>query len=117
MSRSMSKLALILPLALMCSCQMTWRGQGGGVTPEQAARGIKDPTALVREYETESYWRGVRRRMDGRANALGRDLNSIATTVDRQFFNYSPSDPYVNFSSSVGTTDHLLRFATQLFAR
>ncbi|MEM7199416.1 MAG: hypothetical protein AAF628_04070 [Planctomycetota bacterium] len=115
----MRKLALLLPVTLLLgSCQtFTWQGQGAGLTDDQVERGIKDTKALVRGYETETYWRGVRARMDGRRNALGRDLGHVQDMIDRHIFGYSPGDPSVNFPTNLSTLDHIGRFPITLFAR
>ncbi|MDP6929934.1 MAG: hypothetical protein QF412_09565 [Planctomycetota bacterium] len=115
----MRKLLAIVPLAfLLASCgSFTWKGQGGGVSDEQAARGIRDVEYLTRAYDTETYFRSLRRRKDGRANAFGRDLSAIQSTIDRHIFNYSPGDPSVNYESDVGVGDHVMRFGTTFLAR
>ena len=110
----MRKLVLLLPLILSAvSCQgFTWEGQGAGLTDAQRAAGVKDLNALAREYETRTYFAGLRRRLDGRANAFGRDLASIQSSFGRHFLNYSESDPYVNYPSSTTSLGHLGRFST-----
>ena len=86
----MRTFALVLALVPLASCStFGWEGQGAGVTKEQAARGIKDPAALASTYETQSFFRSVRRRSDGRNNAFGRDLMSITNFIDRHFWNYA----------------------------
>lgn len=111
-------LAIVLLSLSLVSCQsFTWQGQNANISAEDRAKGLKDVATLAAEYESEAYWRSVRRRSDGRANAFGRDLNSIQTTIDRHFFNYSPEDPYVNFETNVGAGDHLVRFGTTLLVR
>ena len=110
----MRKLALLLPLILATTaCQgFTWQGQGAGLTDEQRALQVKDIDALAREYDTRTYWAGLRRRMDGRSNAFGRDLNNIQQTFGRHFLNYSVDDPYVNYPSDRTTLGHLGRFGS-----
>lgn len=109
----MRKLALVLTLApLMAACStFGWQGQGGGnLSEEQKDRGIKDVRALSAAHETETFFRSVRRRNDGRSNAFGRDLNHIQDFFDRHFWNYSPDDPYVNYPSDTTKFEHLGRF-------
>ncbi|MGA1524735.1 MAG: hypothetical protein ACO4CZ_12285, partial [Planctomycetota bacterium] len=36
---------------------------------------------------------------DGRTNALSRDLGRIGSTINRHLFNYSSTDPYVNYET------------------
>lgn len=94
----MRTLVLALPLALLSfSCStFTWQGQGAGVSKEQHERGIKSADELANEYETATFWRKVRQRRDGLVNAYSRDLSHILDTIDRNVFNYSSTDPYVN---------------------
>lgn len=103
-------LALLLTVSL-ASCTITWKGQGSGLTDAQRERDIKDPIALANAYETNQYFTDLRRRNSGRANAFGRDLRSIGVTIDRHFFNYSETDPYVNYESDTSYLDHMLRFS------
>lgn len=106
--------ALFASLALLTSCStFSWKGQGSEVAPTDAARGIKDVPTLNKEYETEKFFAAVRRRMDGRSNAFGRDLDSITATIDRHLFNYSADDPYVNFPTEYDLLDHSLRTAVK----
>ncbi len=74
-----------------------------------SSRGLKDLATLNQEYENEKFFSGVRRRMDGRSNAIGRDLDNITALIDRHFFNYSVDDPYVNFPTQYGPIDNSLR--------
>lgn len=109
---------LVLSLLALCSCSsFTWKGQKSGLSEDEKRRGLEDFTALTRQYETETYFRRLRARADGRANAFGRDLSSIQETVDRHFFNYSPDDPYVNHPTEVGVLGHMGRFGTTFLAR
>lgn len=110
----MRKLALLVPLLLATTaCQgFTWHGQGSGVTEQQAALGIKSVSELASDYESRTYYRGLRRRMDGRANAFGRDLSSIQSSFGRHFLNYSEDDPYVNYPSNSSSLGHMGRFTT-----
>lgn len=97
----MRKFALIVPLALAlgaCS-QFTWESRSGGLTPEAGALGLEDVQTLSTAYANERKWRDVRRTIDGRTNALMRDLGSFWSAIDRHLFNYSPNDPYVNFET------------------
>ncbi len=107
----MRQLALVLCLLPLAACSsFAWEGQGGDLTAEQKNRGIKDVAALSSKYETESYFRGLRRRSDGINNAFGRDLGSITTFFDRHFWNYDPNDPTVNYPSETGKIEHTGRF-------
>lgn len=81
-----------------------------GVTKEQQARGIKDVSQLANEYETQSFFRSVRRRMDGRNNAFGRDLMKVTDFLDRHFWNYDANDPYINYPSNTTKLEHIGRF-------
>jgi hypothetical protein len=107
----MRKFALVLTvLPLFAACQnFGWEGAGGGVSPEQKARGIQDVSALATAHETESYFRSVRRRSDGLNNAFGRDLGSMLDFWDRHFWNYDKNDPYVNYPSDTTRLEHLGR--------
>lgn len=113
----MRKLALLVPLILATTaCQgFTWRGQGSGLTDEQAALGVKDIDALAREYDTRTYWAGLRRQMDGRSNAFRRDLANVQSAFGRHFLNYSADDPYVNYPTDRTSAGHLGRFTTTFF--
>jgi hypothetical protein len=109
----MSKLALVLllvPFAAGCS-SFRWEGHGAGVTTEQSKRGIKDVAALSSEYNSQHFFREVRRRSDGRNNAFGRDLNAISEFLDRHLWNYNPNDPYINYPSDTTKLEHTGRFA------
>ena len=107
----MRKLALVLALIPLAACStFGWEGQGAGITKEQKERGIKDVTALANEYETETFFRSVRRRSDGRNNAFGRDLLSVTNFLDRHFWNYDVNDPYINFPSRTTKLEHVGRF-------
>lgn len=107
----MRKFALVLALLPMAACStFGWDGQGAGVTKEQQQRGIKDVTALANKYETQAFFRSVRRRSDGRNNAFGRDLMNITDFFDRHLWNYDASDPYINFPSNTTKFEHIGRF-------
>lgn len=108
----MRKFALVLTiLPVLAACQnFGWEGAGGKISPEQKARGIKDVQALSSAHETESFFRGVRRRSDGLNNAFGRDLMSIQSFWDRYFWNYDANDPYVNYPSDTTRLEHVGRF-------
>ena len=107
----MRKFAFALVLLPLAACQnFTWTGHGTGLTEEQRNSGIKDVTALSNQYETESFFRGVRRRSDGRNNAFGRDLMAIQSFIDRHFWNYDENDPSVNYPSSTTKLEHIGRF-------
>lgn len=107
----MRKFALVLALLPFAACaNFSWEGRGAGVSKEQASRGIKDVSELATEYETQSFFRSVRRRSDGRNNAFGRDLMRMTDFIDRHFWNYDANDPYVNFPSDTTKLEHLGRF-------
>ncbi|HLU40554.1 MAG TPA: hypothetical protein VK081_14310 [Planctomycetota bacterium] len=112
-----SALALSATLALFASCStFTWRGQASDSGMADPSRGLKDMATLSSEYETEKFFAGIRRRMDGRSNAFSRDLDSITATIDRHLFNYSVDDPYVNFPTEYGPIDNTLRSAVKTVA-
>jgi hypothetical protein len=107
----MRKFAFVLALLPMAACStFGWDGQGAGLTKEQRQRGIKDVAALANSYETQAFFRSVRRRSDGRNNAFGRDLMSISNFFDRHLWNYNENDPYVNFPSNTTKLEHIGRF-------
>ncbi len=110
----MRKLVLLVPLLLATTaCQgFTWKGQGAGLTEEQSSLGVRDVDSLAREYETRTYFAGLRRRMDGTTNAFARDLASIQSSFGRHFLNYSAGDPYVNYPTDMTSLGHLGRFTT-----
>jgi len=100
-----SKLALVLPLALLASCEtFAWEGRQGETD------GIPDIAQLADSYETQSFWREVRRRSDGRVNAFSRDLGRIGDFWDRHFLNYSANDPNVNYPTDQGRVEAFGRF-------
>jgi hypothetical protein len=107
----MRKFAIVLALLPFAACStFGWEGQGSSLTPEQQQRGIKDVAALSSDYETQSFFRSVRRRSDGRNNAFGRDLMSVSTFIDRHIWNYDANDPYINFPSNTTKLEHVGRF-------
>lgn len=107
----MQKFALALLLFPIAACStFSWDGQGGNLTDEQKKRGLKDVATLSNDYETQSFFRNVRRRSDGRNNAFGRDLASITDFFDRHFWNYDANDPYVNYPSNTTKFEHIGRF-------
>jgi hypothetical protein len=107
----MRKLALVLVLlpALAGCKSFTW-GSQTTLTPEQKALGIQDVDTLSDSYDTENFFRGVRRRSDGRSNAFARDLAKITDFVDRHFWNYDVNDPAVNYPTNTTKLEHLGRF-------
>lgn len=108
----MRQYALALTLLPLVACStFSWEGQGAELTAEQQKRGIRDVTALANTYETQSFFRSVRRRSDGRNNAFGRDLMRIQDFIDRHIWNYDINDPYVNFPSNTTKLEHAGRFA------
>lgn len=107
----MRKFALALALSPLAACStFGWEGQGAGITAEQRSRGIKDVAALSNEYNSQQFFREVRRRSDGRNNAFGRDLMSIQDFLDRHLWNYNANDPYINYPSDTTKLEHLGRF-------
>lgn len=107
----MRKLALVLTLLPLAACStFGWEGQGAGISKDQKNRGIKDVAALSNEFNSQQFYREVRRRSDGRNNAFGRDLMSITDFLDRHLWNYNANDPYINYPSDTTKLDHLGRF-------
>ena len=110
-------LALLAVLCLLTSC-ITWKGAGiSTLSAQQQEMGLQDVNVLARNYEINKYWKDTRHRYEGRNNALGRGLGNIQATFDRHFWNYSRTDPYVNYQSDVTTTEHFLRFFGGFLAR
>ncbi len=109
--RIMRKLALAVLLLPLAACHsFTWTGHGTGLSAEQRQNGIKDVTALSNKYETETFFKDVRRRIDGRNNAFGRDLMAIQDFIDQYFWNYDANDPAVNYPSNTTKFEHFGRF-------
>lgn len=107
----MRKLALVLTLMPLAACSsFVWEGQGAGVSKDQTDRGIKDVSALANDYNSQQFFREVRRRSDGRNNAFGRDLMGITDFIDRHIWNYDVNDPAVNYPSDTTKLEHLGRF-------
>ena len=107
----MRKLAFVLTLLPLAACSsFGWEGQGAGLTQEQKNRGIKDVAALSSEYNSQHFFRQVRRRMDGRNNAFGRDLMGITDFLDRHIWNYNANDPAVDYPSDTTKLEHIGRF-------
>lgn len=107
----MRQLALVLTLLPLAACStFGWEGQGAGISQDQKNRGIKDVAALSSEYNSQAFFRDVRRRSDGRNNAFGRDLMSISDFIDRHFWNYNANDPYINYPSDTTKLEHIGRF-------
>ena len=108
----MRQFALVLTLLPLVACSsFSWEGQGGDLSKEQKERGIRDVASPSNQYETESFFRQVRRRSDGRNNAFGRDLMGITDFFDRHFWNYDYNDPYINYPSDTTKLEHVGRFA------
>ena len=106
--RTLALALCILPVAACSS--FTWSGHGSGLNNEQRERGLQDVTALSNKYESEAFYREVRRRSDGRNNAFGRDLMMINDFIDRHFWNYDANDPAVNYPSDTTKFEHLGRW-------
>lgn len=106
----MRTLALLALVCCLPACSITWKGGGLGVTQEQRKADIQDVYALSNAYELNAYFANQRRRSMGRANAFGRDLMAIQKTLDRHFFNYSDTDPYINHETDTYLLDHLHRY-------
>jgi hypothetical protein len=107
----MRKLALVLTLLPLAACStFGWDGRGSSTSQSQKNLGIKDVATLSQEYETQSFFRSVRRRMDGRNNAFGRDLMQVQDFFDRHLWNYDANDPYINFPSNTTKLEHVGRF-------
>ncbi|MFY9343782.1 MAG: hypothetical protein WAT39_14935 [Planctomycetota bacterium] len=108
----MRKSALVLLLLPVAACSsFRWEGHGGGVSAEQGKRGIKDVSALSSDFNSQHFFREVRRRSDGRNNAFGRDLMAISDFFDRHLWNYNANDPYINYPSDTTKLEHVGRFA------
>jgi hypothetical protein len=107
----MRKLALVLTLLPLAACStFVWEGEGAGVSKDMKDHGIKDVAALSNEYNSQQFFRDVRRRSDGRNNAFGRDLMGITDFIDRHIWNYDINDPAVNYPSDTTKLEHLGRF-------
>jgi hypothetical protein len=107
----MRKLALVLALLPLAGCSsFGWEHQNESLTEEQKERGVKDPAVLVNEYNSQQFFRDVRRRSDGRNNAFGRDLMAISDFMDRHLWNYNANDPSVNYPSNTTKLEHVGRF-------
>ena len=89
----MRKFALLLPLALFGACSSMDNGSHDGTVT------VADVQSMASDYDSEQKWLAVRRTMDGRTNALSRDLGRIGSTINRHLFNYSSTDPYVNYET------------------
>lgn len=100
----MRKLAIVLALLPFAACS------SAGLTAEQRKLGIKSVSSLSSDYESGSFWTRWRQRNDGRANAFGRDMQSMADFFDRHFWNYDVNDPYVNYPTDTGRLTHVGRF-------
>ncbi|MGA0060104.1 MAG: hypothetical protein ACO3RU_10995 [Planctomycetota bacterium] len=89
----MRKFALLLPLALLGACS-SWNNASNDGTVT-----VADVQSMASDYDRVQKWRAVSRTMDGRTNALSRDLGRIGSTINRHLFNYSSTDPYVNYET------------------
>ena len=91
-----SGLGLSLVLALGACSSFSWQGRNANLSEQEAALGLKDVATLQAEFNKERRWNNLSRTIDGRTNALARDLDNIWSSIDRHLFNYSRTDPYVN---------------------
>jgi hypothetical protein len=108
----MRKLALALALLPAAACSsFGWEHKNTAASEDQKERGIKDVATLVNEYNSQQFFRDVRRRSDGRNNAFGRDLMAIQDFFDRHIWNYNANDPAVNYPSNTTKLEHVGRFA------
>ncbi|MCC6671417.1 MAG: hypothetical protein IT458_10170 [Planctomycetes bacterium] len=110
MSRWFAVVALTSLFALP-SC-VTWPGQGAGLTEEQLEKGYKDPVARQRAYDNERFYGELRRRWGGWGSAMERDFAHIRSTIDRHFFNFSDTDPLIDYDSQLGLGTATLRGTT-----
>jgi hypothetical protein len=107
----MRKLALALALLPAAACySFGWEHKNRAASEDQKERGIKDVATLVNEYNSQQFFRDVRRRSDGRNNAFGRDLMAIQDFFDRHIWNYNANDPSVNYPSNTTKLEHMGRF-------
>jgi hypothetical protein len=94
-------------LSLAACSSLSWKGRE--TTSNTNPEGV-DPRALANGYESRAFYSDVRRRMDGRSNAFGRDMLKIVDFIDRHFWNYDADDPYVNYSTDTTWFQQLGRF-------
>ena len=109
----MRKLAIVLTLLpLLGACKnFGWGGSNSSnLTEEQKRHGLKDVATLSSEHEQQVYFQSVRQRIDGRSNALGRDLGDIINFWDKYFWNYDRNDPYVNYPTNTTQLEQVGRF-------
>ncbi len=106
----MRKLALVLTLMPLAACStFGWEGQSRNNLTQSGIE-LASPAALSSAYNSEQFFREVRRRSDGRNNAFGRDLMAISNFIDRHFWNYDVNDMYVNYPSDTTKLEHVGRF-------
>lgn len=106
----MRKLALVLTLLPLAACStFGWEGQNRNNLSKSGIE-LQSPAALSSAYNSEQFFREVRRRSDGRNNAFGRDLMAISNFIDRHFWNYDVNDMYVNYPSDTTKLEHFGRF-------
>jgi hypothetical protein len=89
---------------------------GGGLTPEQEARGIKSVSSLSSSYESGAFWTRLRQSSDGRSNAFGRDLRAVGDFIDRHIWNYDANDPYINYPTDTTRLGHTARLGASAVA-
>lgn len=96
----MRKFALVpLLLALgACASQSNDDAPKGRVTLDEIREIRSDWAADQRSRASEAI-------VDGRSNALSRDLRSMWATIDRHMWNYSRTDPRVNFPTDRNYAD------------
>lgn len=107
----MRKLALVLALLPAAGCSsFGWEHKNTDASEAQTEGGVKAVESLVNDYNSEQFFRDVRRRSDGRNNAFGRDLMAISDFLDRHLWNYNKNDPSVDYASNTTKLEHVGRF-------
>jgi hypothetical protein len=110
MIRSISKLAVVGLLVLGVSCSsFSWRGNGGDVDSDAAAKGIKSVDELARNYENQRYWGFWQGVMGAHAQAFNDGLHNFHMSFNRSFLNHrngTSSGRYTYDSYKVGTSSN-----------
>ena len=114
----MRKLAIVLTLLpLLGACKnFSWGGTNDNLTEEQKRHGIVPVSTLANQHESQVFFASVRQRIDGRSNALGRDLGDIVDFWDKYFWNYDRNDPYVNYPTNTTQLEQVGRFGLNTVA-